>query len=79
MTTCLSLQIVLRVPVAVVDNDRISCSQIYAHTTGFSAQKEYETIGIGFAVTINRSLTQVTTNPSIKSLVRVFPNSKEKL
>ena len=42
MAAGLSLEIVLRVPVAVVDDDRVGGDQVDAEASGFGAQQEYE-------------------------------------
>lgn len=75
MATSLGLEIVLGIPVTVINDDSISSRQIDTQTTSFSAKQENETIRIWFAITIDCSLSHVTTNTTIKSFVRVFPRN----
>ena len=56
MATSLGLQIVLRVPVTVVNDDGVGSRQIDTQTAGFGAEQENESIRIWFTVTIDGSL-----------------------
>ena len=42
MTSSLSLQVVLRIPVGIVNDDGVGCDKVDAETTGTSTQQEDE-------------------------------------
>ncbi len=78
MATSLSLKIILRIPIAVVDNDCIGCCKVNSQSTSFGAKQKDETIRIWFAVSINSSLSHVTTNSAVESFVRIFSKQEMK-
>ena len=46
MTACLSLEVVLGIPVRVIDDDCVCSGEVDTKTTGSSAEEEDKTIGI---------------------------------
>lgn len=71
VATRLRLEVVLGVPVAVVNDDGVGGRQVDPETAGFRAQKEHEPVRIGLAKPIYSRLSQVASDPSIQSLVRI--------
>ena len=63
------LQIILWVPVGIVDDDGVGRRQINAQTTGSRAQKEDEPIGIGLTESVDGFLSQTASDSSVDPLV----------
>lgn len=72
VTSSLSLEVVLRVPVAVIDDNCVGCCQIDPQAASFRAEQEHESIRVRFAKPVNSCLTQVSSNTTIKSFVWIF-------
>lgn len=68
--TCQSLQVIVRVPVAVKDNDCVSSGQVDAQTSGSSAQQEHK-LPVWLAVeAVNTLLALQTRHITCNSKVR---------
>ena len=65
------LEIILWVPVGVVDDDGVGGGQIDAETAGASTQQEDEAVRVGLTEAVNRFLAQVATDTPVDTLVRI--------
>ena len=65
------LQVVLRVPVRVVDYDGVGGREVDAESARARTQEEDEAVGVGFTEPVDRLLTQVTTDTAVYTLVEV--------
>lgn len=59
------LQIILRVPVTIINNNCICSCQVDTQTTSFCTQQEHKTIRVWLAKPVNCSLAQIATDTSI--------------
>lgn len=72
-----SLDVVVRIPIGVVDNDSVSGCKIDSQATGTSGQKEDELRGTGRVETIDGLLTQISGDAAINTLVLVARTVQE--
>lgn len=63
------LQVILGIPVGIVDDDGVGSRQIYAQTTCSRAQQEYEPVRIGFAESVDGLLPQTASDSAVDPLV----------
>ena len=66
---CLYLQIVLWVPIGIIDDNGVSSSQIDTQASGSRTQQEDESIGLGFREAVDGRLTQVACDATVDALV----------
>ena len=71
MTPRLRLQVVLWVPVGVVDDDGIGSRQVDAQAACTRTQQEDEAIGLGTREAVNGCLTQVPRDTTVNALVNI--------
>ena len=71
MSPCLSLQVILWVPVRVKDDYCVSCGQVDPETPSTSREQEAEVLGPLRVEVIYGIFTQLTTNRTIQSLESV--------
>ena len=69
MAARLGLQIVLRVPVGIVDDDRVGGRQVDAHAARARAQQEEKGIRVRRAVAVDGSLPLVASHRPVQALV----------
>ena len=67
----------MRVPVAVIDDDSISCSQVDAEAAGFSGQQEDELRRVGGVEPVNGLLPQLPGDATVYPLVPVAQTFEE--
>ena len=70
MTACLRLQVVLRIPVRVVDDDGVGGGQVDAEAARARTQQEGEAVRVGLGVAIDGLLAQFAADATIDALVR---------
>jgi len=68
----LRLQVVLRVPVAVVDDARVRSGEVDAQATSLGAEQEDKPIRVWTAIPVDGCLSQVSSDPPIDPLKRIF-------
>ena len=66
-----SLNVIVRIPIGVIDDDRVGSVQVDAQATGSGGQEEDELLGAFSIETINGVLTQCARDRAINSLVLV--------
>eukprot|EP00960_Hanusia_phi_P069150 767012-Hanusia_phi.AAC.11 len=70
---CLRLQVVLRVPVAVEDDDCVGCRQVDPHPSRLGADEKYEAVTPLLVVAIDRALSHVPADPAVDALKGEVP------
>jgi len=65
----LRLQVILRIPVAVVDDDGVGGRQVDAEAARPRAQQEHELVAVGLAVAVDGLLALLAANAAVDALV----------
>lgn len=62
------LQVVLWIPVRVIDDDGVGSGQVDSESAGASAEQEDKTIRVWFGESVDRFLSQISSDPSVNPL-----------